>query len=48
MFSLRKFRFRAPGGPATVDTAPIVGFIHRCPEYSVEILPRTLELFSLS
>ncbi len=34
---LQRFKFRAPGGPASVSTDPVPGFIHRCPEYSVDV-----------
>ena len=40
---LQRFRLKAPDGPESVSTEPIVGFIHSCPVYDVEFEVRDQE-----
>ena len=37
---LNRFELQAPGGPDSVNTDPVVGFIHSCPAYDVIIKRR--------
>ena len=37
---LQKYHLKSPLGPEKVNTDPIVGFIHYCPSYNVEISVR--------
>ena len=39
---LQRFRLKAPNGPSSVSTEPIVGFIHSCPDYEVEFETRVV------
>nr|AKH03500.1 cytochrome P450 3033B1 [Paracyclopina nana] len=37
---LQRYELKAPNGPDSIKTDPIVGFIHYCPSYNVEISHR--------
>lgn len=37
---LQRYQLKAPAGPTSVNTDPIVGFIHYCPTYDVQMIPR--------